>query len=191
MDIVQRNVSIAMVREHLNDIPEYELPPGFSLRRYQPGDEEHWVRIHLEADRYSTITPELFVREFGADPQLLAERQYYLVDADGNVIGTATAWLDENYKGRVYGRVHWVAIVPAMQGRGLAKPLMAAVCRRLRELGHDRAYLITSTARIPAIHLYLKFGFVPEIRNPEDREVWRELLPLLKGPPDLEKYIEG
>ena len=63
--------------------------------------------------------------------------------------GTTTAWYNEDYRGLPFGRVHWVAIVPEMQGRGLAKPIMSAVCHRLRELGHGRAYLTTTTVRIP------------------------------------------
>ncbi|HEY66003.1 MAG TPA: GNAT family N-acetyltransferase [Caldilineae bacterium] len=182
MDIVQRNISLVMIREHLDGIPHYDLPPGYAIRWYEPGDEEHWVAIHLKADLYNTISRERYIREFGQDPQILHERQCFLIAPSGEVIGTATAWFNEHYRGRVYGRVHWVAIVPEMQGRGLAKPLMTTVCRRLRELGHDRAYLTTSTVRIPAINLYLKFGFVPEIRSEEDLRVWRALLPYLKEP---------
>ncbi len=55
-------------------------------------------------------------------------------------------------------RIHWVAIAPAYQGRGLAKPLVAAACLRLRALGHVWAYLTTSTSRLPAVSLYTKFG---------------------------------
>ena len=58
---------------------------------------------------------------------------------------------------------------------GLAKPLMTVVCNRLRELGHQRAYLTTATIRIPAIRLYLKFGFRPDIQNEQDRQAWRRL----------------
>lgn len=178
----EENLDLYMIRATLANLPEFSLPASYTIRWYQPGDEVHWLRIHLEADEYNHITPALFEREFGTDPILLAARQAYLCDRQGKPIGTASAWFKDNYKGQSYGRVHWVAILPAMQGRGLAKPLMSAVCRRLRELGHERAYLDTSAARLPAINLYLKFGFVPEIRGQEDLRAWRRVWEEIKHP---------
>ena len=72
---------------------------------------------------------------------------------------------------------YWTHAVPAFyQGRGLAKPLLTALCHRLRQLGHDRAYLSTAAARLPAIKLYLQFGFVPLIRSEADELLWRGIL---------------
>jgi len=167
------NISVYMVREHLDDIPQYDLPP-YTIRPYQLGDEVAWMRIQSEADKYNSITPALFTQQFGSNPKILVERQFFLCDAAGEAIGTATAWFD-TYRGQLYGLVHWVAIVPQQQGRGLAKPLLTAVCNRLRDLQHERAFLITGTARIPAIKLYLKFGFVPDIKSEQDAEAWRTI----------------
>ena len=134
-------VSISMIREELRNIPSYALLADFSFRWYQPSDERLWLEIRACATQYNAITPELFDRQFSGDNESLAQRQCYLVDAQGRAIGTATAWFDNNYSGQDYGRVHWVAIVPEMQGKGLAKPLMITVCNRLCELGYERAYL--------------------------------------------------
>lgn len=167
---------VTMIREDLDGIPQFELPEGFSLRMYRPGDEADWLAVHRQADRYDEhidYSLETFEGEFARDVEALSRRQYYLCQAAGRAIGTATAWLDSNYRGKVYGRVHWVAIVPEFQGRGLAKPLLTAVCNRLGELGHVRACLGTYSARTPAINLYLKFGFVPEINSQQDLEAWR------------------
>jgi ribosomal protein S18 acetylase RimI-like enzyme len=164
-----------MIRKNLEQIPGFELPDGFALRWYQPGDEETWLQIHLAADRLQPITPDLFNQQFGSDITVLPQRQCYLLAPDGQAIGTATAWFKDNFEGRRFGRVHWVAIVPEYQGRGLAKPLMSTICRRLQELGHDCAYLTTSTARLPAINLYRRFGFEPLIRTPEEADIWKRL----------------
>jgi len=188
MDAKQENISINMIRSDLEDIPNYPLPSSFSVRWYQPGYKELWLKILSCADKYNIITPELFDKEFGANPRLPAERQCFLFDIHGTAIGTATAWFNDNYHGQNYGRIHWVAILPEMQGHGLAKPLMSIVCNRLRDMGHKRAYLNTSTARIPAINLYLKFGFVPEISSVEDLNIWRKLQKKLKEPLDLSEF---
>ena len=185
MDIVSRNISVKMVRSDLDNIPAHALPQGYAIRRYQRGDEQLWLRIHRVADKYSTITADLFRRQFGDDADALAQRQLFLVDRQGTGIGTTTAWFDDDHPDASHGRIHWVAIVPAEQGRGLSKPLLSLACQRLRDLGHDKAYLTTSTARIHAINLYASFGFVPEIRSDADAEVWREMATHLKAPLDL------
>jgi len=175
MDIVEKNVTVKMRRSSLTDIPLHALPAGHEIRAYVPGDEHAWVRIESAADRFHAISLELYRKEFGDDAALLAERQLFLLDPQGRAIGTATAWMDDNDHGQRYGRVHWVAIHPDWQRRGLAKPLMTRVCLLLQELGHDNAYLVTSTARLNAINLYLHFGFAPEINSAEDQAIWDEV----------------
>jgi GNAT superfamily N-acetyltransferase len=170
-----------MVRQSLADLPEFAVPAGFALRWHAPGDAANWLRIWQAADAYQAITPDRFEREFGPDPSLWAERQCFLCDASGAAVGTATAWFDDDYFGRRCGRVHWVAVRPPFQGRGLSKPLLAATCRRLRELGHDCAYLVTETVRLPAIRLYWQFGFRPDLRTGEDFSRWREVQRQMTG----------
>ena len=173
MNIIQENIPVNMIRQHLKDIPNYILPAGYRFRWYQPGDEQWWVDIHQEAEKYAETSHAVYQREFNNNLEALKQRQCFIMDAEEHAIGTASAWFNPDYNGQAYGRVHWVAIIPRMQGKGLSKPLMTAVCQRMRELGHGQAYLSTSTARIPAINLYLKFGFVPEIRNEDDRRAWQ------------------
>lgn len=168
-----QNIPVTMVREDFHDLPKFAVPSPFSLRWYQPGDEAEWTRIQQQSDPFLTITASAYRQQFGWDEEALSARQAFLCDADGTPIGTNTAWWDDDFRGESWGRVHWVAIVPPMQGRGLAKPLMAAICQRLRELGHTRAYLSTSTGRTAAINLYLKFGFRPALLKPDDRAAWR------------------
>lgn len=169
-----------MIRENLDNIPQYDLPPPYTIRLYQPGDEVAWEHIHLAADRYTTITPTFFEEQFGQEEERLRERQFYLCDAAGMPIGTATAWF-KSHNGQPHGLVHWVAIVPSEQGKGLAKPLLSTVCQRLRDFKYSHAYLDTTSVRLAAIGLYLKFGFVPEIKNERDAEVWLKIRKRLQG----------
>ncbi len=169
-----RATRVVMVREHLEGIPEHALQKGFALRWYRAGDEKHWLEIHRRADGRSLITEELFAQKFGSDEGELGRRQCYLVAPGGETIGTATAWFDNNFDGRAFGRVHYVAILPEFQGKGLSKPLMTVVCQRLKQLGHGQAYLTTSTGRPRAIRLYLEFGFAPLVRDEKEAEAWGE-----------------
>lgn len=181
MDPIREYISVKMIRENLDDIPEYSLPAGYSIRWYQSGYEEYWHKVQLLADEYTRVTPTLFEEQFGTDVQLLSERQCFLLDSKEEIIGTATAWLDSKDE-RLHGRVHWVAIVPKQQGKGLAKPLLTIICKRLKDLDHSITYLTTQTVRIPAINLYTKFGFTPVVDSDQDREIWVKLRQHVKYP---------
>jgi GNAT superfamily N-acetyltransferase len=181
MDPIREYLDVKMSRENLDNIPEYDLPAGYSIRWYQPGYEKHWQAVQSLADEYTRVTQDLFEEQFGTDIQLLSERQCFLLDSKEDIIGTATAWLDNQSKNLI-GRIHWLAIVPQQQGKGLARPLLTIICKRLKELGHSKTYLTTQTVRIPAINLYAKFGFAPVIDTDRDREIWEKLQKHVKYP---------
>jgi GNAT superfamily N-acetyltransferase len=170
-----RLVGITMVRETLDDIPEFALPPGHSFRLYTEGDEKTFDDVWLDADALGQAEPGLFEKEFRANIGAVPERMYFVVGPDGTAIATATAWFNDDFEGARWGVVHWVAVRRAYQGRGLSKPLISRVLSRMKELGHDKAYLITQTARLPAISLYMKFGFEPFIKKAEDAGNWKEV----------------
>lgn len=174
-----------MKRSPLAGFPVFGFPAPYQFRWYLPGDEAHWLTIHHKADIHSEqqATMATFRRAFGEDTAVLAQRQGYILDGAGQPIGTASAWFDPvDENGRLPGRVHWVAILPEHQGKGLAKPLLSIICQRLEKFDHPFALLETSTARIPAVNLYLRFGFTPHIRNDVDRDAWEQLRPYLKYP---------
>lgn len=150
-----------MRRDDLENLPRFEVPEGFGLRAYQAGDDAAWTSIHRRADAFNQFSNSTFRDVFGHDEAALMARQKYLLGPDGEPIGTATAWFDAPQAGEATGdgRVHWVAIVPEFQGRGLARPLLAEVLQSLRDLGHARAVLSTDERRPVAMALYRSFGF--------------------------------
>ncbi len=167
---------VCMTRQDLDHLPRFPLPEGFSIRMWRGEDDIGvWVDIQNRAD---WLQPEdhtrFFHSSFGEHIPELADRMFFLCDGKGEAVGTTTAWYgEESDEGHVgWGRVHWVAVVPEYQGRGLSKPLLAVVMTRLSEL-HTRAWLDTNTLRTAAIRLYRSFGFAPEIANDEDRRAWR------------------
>lgn len=169
-------IEVRMLRRDLQPVPWHPPPPPYVLRPYRPGDVDTWVQVHRQAERYhADISADLFHREFGRDDDLLAARQLFLCDGAGAAVGTATAWLGAAPDERHLGRIHWVAVVPAAQGRGLGRALVAALCQRFVDLGHAAAFLTTETVRVPAICMYLKLGFVPQLRDAADRRAWQSV----------------
>jgi len=148
-----------MVRETLDDLPSFPLPHGFGIRWHRPGEEQVWVDLQAPFYEPGAIRLDVFHKWFGTDTDAQCERIAFLVDAVGEPIGTAAAWTYDGFRGPEYGRIHWVAVAGEYQGRGLSKPLMSAVCQRLVELGHTKAYLTTSRERAVAVALYRRFGF--------------------------------
>ncbi len=167
---------ILMTRQSLEAFPVFPVPKGFKLRSYEPGFEDHWVAIHLAAEKEIPISMELFRLRFGLDASVLAARQIYLFNHNDQPVGTITAWFDTDFEGQSYGRLHFLAVTPKYQGKGLAKVLMSSGLQRLKDLGHTQAYLSTSSNRIGAIRLYLQFGFVPLVRSSEDHSLWQQIL---------------
>lgn len=168
-------VSVRMIRENMDHVPTFDLPDGYHIRWYESGDEKHWLRIHNESEGYGDLKAGLFHDQYGTDLEVISERMAFICRNDGLPVSTNTAWMND-WNGVHWGRIHWVATSRDEQGKGLSKPLMTAVCHRLKELGHDRAYLTTSTLRVRAIALYARFGFKTYWETKKEKEAWKDLI---------------
>ena len=175
-------IALTMVREDLENIPSYSCPDGFSIRTFRAGDERHWAGIERTVGEFPDQEAALayFTGEYGPHQSKLADRCFLLQNGQGEPIGTATAW-DHEFEGAVRGRVSWVAIDPAYQGRKLAKPLLSAVMRRMAR-SHGKAFLTTQTTSYPAINLYLSFGFRPHLVHDSCEEGWALMAETLQRP---------
>jgi len=182
---MEKNVPVNMKRPHLDDLPVFDPPDEYLLSWYATGDVETWVAVQQQAENYLTISRHLFSSEFGDREDELGRRQCFLWTREGAPVATATGWFTGDDPSSPAGRVHWVAVVPDHQGRGLGKAVLSIICRRMKQLGHTSAWLGTHTRRIPAINLYLSFGFVPDIRSEKEAVAWRELKPHLNYPVHL------
>jgi ribosomal protein S18 acetylase RimI-like enzyme len=199
-------ISLVMVRPDLWDLPRFDLPEGYWIRTFRIGDEWSWARIEAAAAEFDRPgrARDHFAREFGDHLTEVSRRCHFLLNRQGEFIGTATAWfgtppgrashrvdLAPRGGGRSsgpptmghepVGRLHWVAISPESQGRGLAKPLVSAAMSRMAQF-HRSAYLTTQTTSFVAIKVYLDFGFVPHIVTTLHRRGWRMMAETLGHP---------
>lgn len=166
---------IHMIRPHLRDIPVAAFPEGFTIRPLRIETEgQVWTDIVRESEEWLDLSAELFLDEFGHNLQAASERCFLIVDAADHTVGTISAWYRKAYRGRDYGLIHWVAVRPSHQGRGLGKAGLSFALNQLARW-HDRALLGTQTRRLPAIALYLNFGFVPDLEEEGARRDWQRL----------------
>jgi GNAT superfamily N-acetyltransferase len=173
------NIDVWMIQRDLSTAPRYPLPEGYTMRFYREGDIETWVRIQQAAEPFLTPTAETF-NKYLPDADKLPQRVMFLVDSTGVEVGSITAWNDSGLTGRDMGLIHWVGIVPESQGVGLAKPMLSAAIDVLRGLGYHEAWLGTGSARVPALNLYLEFGFEPYLRSRGEQAAWQSVAPRLK-----------
>jgi GNAT superfamily N-acetyltransferase len=171
---------VVMLRSTLADLPPADLPAGYRMRLFRDGDQAAWVRIQQAAERFEKISEQTFEQQFGFDLPAMRRRGLFLVAPDGQDVGALTAWYQRRLHGRKWGRIHWVAIVPEHQGKGLSKPMTAFALRLMRRLGHRRAMLTTQTPRIPAIKTYLDLGFVPDMTMTNAEHAWELVKEVVK-----------
>ena len=186
-------IPVAMIRDNLADIPESPIPSGYTFGPIAREQIGLWTDIERDAEPFFGIDLAMFTSSFGTDISEISRRCHILYDERGCGIGTISAWQEGIVRGIECGRVHWVAIRAAFQGRGLGKTLMSFGLQEMKRLNHHGALLETQSKREAAIGLYLKYGFRPSIATAAHRVAWEEIRahrahPLLN---DLDQYQIG
>ncbi len=185
-----RQLQLALRRPHLRDIPPVTLPLGYSLRSYQPSDDEAWNRIICETFKTSSYDFDKAMRQ---DAAFKPERVLFIVCGD-EPVATASAWLRPQF-GPNTGYVHMVGTLPSHQGKRLGYYVSLGVLHRFREDGRIDSVLFTDDFRIPAIKTYIRLGFEPLLIQENQRQRWQMVLktiaqtdlessfkPILEGP---------
>ncbi len=162
-----------MVRDDLQEIPDAALSEGFRFRPIHLDEGPLWTLIEREAEPYLEVSNRWFADNFLFNPSAVPHRCFFVVDANGVVAGTSSAWYNLSYQNKQWGQVHWVAIRPAYQRRGLARAALSETLRRLARW-HHRALLFTQSKRVPAIRLYLEYGFEPVLETESNRTAWAD-----------------
>jgi GNAT superfamily N-acetyltransferase len=165
----------------MENIPRVPFPEGYGIRPMRLGEGALWTDIERDAEEYFPIGDDLFEREFARDLQATQWRCYFVVNEKGVAVGTISAWYDRRYRGEDHGVIHWVAIRPAYQGKGLGKAALSYTLTQMAQW-HDRCMLGTQSKRLPAINLYLDFGLLPDLEARGAIEGWREVKARLKHP---------
>ncbi|WP_022904459.1 GNAT family N-acetyltransferase [Curtobacterium sp. B8] len=148
------------------DVPE--LPVGLHLRPATDADIEP----------LRTAKNDAFRDHWGSQPMVASDWRGFLtssksrldlsrivVDAAGVVVAFAIVEVDPatfDARGRSYGYVHWVGVVRAVRGKGLAPIVLDAACDAVRAEGLSAAVLhVDAENPSGAGRIYERLGFVP------------------------------
>ncbi len=140
------------------DADSFLPPEKYSFINHNESLVNQWLLIQSTADIYHDFSPAFFEKQF-PDEELRNQRVFYLLDGDGCFIGSAAIWFGGKGFNDSVGRLHWLAVLPEYQGKGLGKVILSESIRRFCTLSYKKVYLSTSTLRPAAISLYAKFGF--------------------------------
>lgn len=182
--------AVVMIRENPENVPDCRLPEGYRFAAFTPEDEENWVRLQAEVTHVES--PEqgraIFREEFLQAPEGVpceacpgyadvVKRTVLVKDPAGNLAGVAALWTGNTF-GEVWQRVHWVAVHPDHQGKGIAKCMLARMLLLCRELGWDGpVYLTTQTKTYRAVRVYAQMGFRPYMDEKPANWPFRSELP--------------
>jgi mycothiol synthase len=174
---------LMMRRPDLRNLPPIELPEGYAVRHYNPGDEQAWNTIIHEG-----FSPNYdFDKHMKGDAAFVPERVWFITKNDVPV-ATASAWLLSRF-GPHTGLMHMVGTLSGHQGKRLGYWVSLAAMHRFLTEGRLDAMLQTNDFRLPAIKTYLNLGFEPVLIHENQRSRWHTIMQKL-GCEELEKQFE-
>ncbi|MDL2233905.1 GNAT family N-acetyltransferase [Ruminococcaceae bacterium OttesenSCG-928-L11] len=154
-------IDVLMHRKAGTPFKRYPLPEGYAFRLFSPGDEAAWAAIETSVLEFENDINALlyFQRERMPYVEELVRRCLFIENASGEKVATASAWWD--YTGmRRDPWLHWVAVKPGEQGKGLGKAIVGEALYLITQIEGDRdVYLHTQTWSHKAVELYEKAGF--------------------------------
>lgn len=161
-----------------DDSADDDIAPGFVLRPVRPEDLEAIVGLEDLAFPTSVLTVE------AAREALRTALVYRVLEEtdSGRVVGSLLAERREP----ATGHIATIAVHPDYQRRGLGQATMRWVLALFRAEELRRASLTVNVDNGPAIALYRKLGFVPDVfgldyRRPIDEEEVRQVLEKHRG----------
>lgn len=137
-----------------------EIPNGFVVSSYMPGDECRWAQMEVDNNDFDTYENgvKYFLEKYLSDPEKLTERFIGVRDGNGRLVGCVICW-DDDKDGQTVSSVHWLVTDPEYQGKGIGTFLAKMLICRFSKLGLLPVYLHTQPWSFPAVGIYSNVGF--------------------------------
>lgn len=173
-ELPAKQLSMIADAKAVAQLADVELPAGYALRPYRPGDEESWAEL-LELAGFSNWTAEK-CRVYLEEPN--RRRGSHLVERDGRVV--AATFATPHGEDPDIGFLDYVIAHPEHRNRRLGRAVCTGVMRYFAAAGRSRIRLLTDDWRLPAIKLYLNLGFQPIMSRADMPLRWEAIFAQLK-----------
>lgn len=155
-----------------------DLPRGYRLRTFEAGDEQDWIALlNTGFEPWNNVRLQRILTRL--EPRLPRDGIFFITHRT-RLAGSACMFLHAN-DGEATGELGWVVVDPAHRGHGLGEIACLAALDYARRRQIRSVFLRTEESRIAAIRIYLRLGFVPEMRDGTHPERWNALLPGLQS----------
>lgn len=178
--IPYKNIYMEISPDKINEITEPVLPDGFNFRFFTDGDEKYWARIESSVLEFDSAekAENYFNEVYLPFSDLLKQRCIFVLNPEGMPVATAMAWIQNGSPW-----LHWVAVNPDYQGKGLGKAVIQKTLKIFSEKESGRSVTLhTQTWSHKAVKIYNDLGFVmlksnnkPALHNNEYEEAMRIL----------------
>ncbi len=172
--------------EHLLAVPPaVQLPPGYSLRAYRPGDKARFYQI-MELAGWPDWNDEKLQPWLARIPP----GSWFMAvhEKSEQIVATAMGLHNHTELHPFGGELGWMAGDPAHAGQGLGMAVAAAVTARLIDAGYRNLHLYTEQWRPAALKTYLKLGYAPLLYTSEMLQRWQAICAQLQWPFTPEKW---
>ena len=157
-------IGVLMTCPHPLTYPRFELPEGYTLRPYEPGMEKDWAALQVSVEQMDTEEQAIaqFNEEFLGDMETFKMRSAFIYGPNGKLAASGVLWYGYHFGPRRSTRLHWIAVAPEEQGKGLCKALMTILFDAYHTCGKTHGIYVTSqTWSYKALNIYRQFGFKP------------------------------
>lgn len=152
-DFYQEHVEWEMQREPLNDLPDPSWPAGYQPLTYPRAAAMHHFIAVYESSFNSTPWYQPFSE---SEVEGTLDRPDDLLFAAAGGEPTAVAWMRSE---GTTGVIEPIGVIPAHQGKGVGRALLASALLTLRQRGATAVRLGVWERNRPAIQLYRYLGF--------------------------------
>ncbi|MCM1286227.1 MAG: GNAT family N-acetyltransferase [Acetobacter sp.] len=127
------------------------------IRNYCQGDEILWAEIETAIGDFESTENALEYFNLHYKTDDIFERCFF-AKCENKIVGTCIAWYDFKDNKKI-SSLHWMAVLPGYQGRGIGKKLLNSVMQFYNSNDLMPVYLHTQPWSYKAVGLYLSAGF--------------------------------